>query len=276
MQTVISTGSESIISFYLNMQQSQIQALFPRSARYDLSWVRDNSMGENVLFNLESLIEVLPLEPGMRVLDLACGKAISAIFMAKEYDVEVWAVDEAISATENYKRICESQCEHKVFPLQVDARHLPFPESFFDAVVVIDSYTYFGTDDKYLPYLAKFLKPEGRIGIVDVGFTHEIETFAQVPAFLKDDYSRYWYFIHTVEWWKKMWERTGLVGITCAEMLPAKQAGLIREQYIADYQHNPKEPFARALKEDKENLISFFRLVGKRNPKEVVLQDYKN
>lgn len=254
---------------------SLIQTLFPRSARYDLTWVKENSMGENVLFNLESLMQVLPLKPGMRVLDLACGKAISAIFLAKEYDVEVWAVDEAVAVTENYKRICESGYENKVFPLQIDARHLPFPESFFDAVIIIDSYTYFGTDDKYLPYLAKFLKPEGRIGIVDVAFTHEIETFAQVPAFLKADYSRYWYFIHSVEWWKKMWERTGLVKITCAEMLPEEEATAIKEQYIADYRDNPKEPFARALKEDTENLISIFRLVAMRLPKEVVLQDYK-
>ncbi|QHT71080.1 methyltransferase domain-containing protein [Rhodocytophaga rosea] len=252
-----------------------IQNLFPRSAKYDDKWVKDNSMGENVLFNLESLLQVMPLKPGMRVLDLACGKAISAIFLAKEYEVEVWAIDEAISATENYKRICDSECQNKVFPLQIDARHLPFPESFFDAIVVIDSYTYFGTDDKYLPYLAKFLKPDGRVGIVDVGFTHEIETFAQVPPFLKADYSRYWYFIHTADWWKKMWERTGLVDITCAELLPGEQASAIKAQYIADYQDKPKEPFARALREDKENIITFFRLVGTRKPTEAYLQDYK-
>jgi cyclopropane fatty-acyl-phospholipid synthase-like methyltransferase len=252
-----------------------IQTLFPKSAQYDPEWVKENSIGENVLYNLESLLEVMPLQPGMRVLDLACGKAISAIFLAKECKVEVWAVDDAIPATDNYKRICKSQCENKVFPLQVDARNLPFPESFFDAIVVIDSYTYFGTDDKYLPYLAKFLKPDGRVGIVDVAFTREIETFAQVPEFLQADYARYWYFIHTVEWWKKMWERTGLVDITCAGLLPAEQARAIKAQYIADYRDQPKEPFARALREDSEGIITFFRLVGTRKAREVYLQDYK-
>jgi cyclopropane fatty-acyl-phospholipid synthase-like methyltransferase len=252
-----------------------IKEIFPRSAHYNLNWVKENSIGENVLFNLESLLEVMPLQPKMRVLDLACGKAISAVFMAKEYNVEVWAVDEAISATENYKRICESGCENRVFPLQADARNLPFPEEFFDVILVIDSYTYFGTDDKYLPYLAKFLKPEGSVGIVDIAFTREIETFAQVPDFLKADYSKYWYFIHSVPWWQKMWERTGLVQVQCAEILPRLQVKIIKEQYIKDYENNPKEPFARAFKEDIEELISIFRLVGKRTPKEAYLQTYK-
>ncbi len=88
--------------------QSMYQ-VFPRSHGYDPSWVKDNSMGENVLFNLESLLQVLSLQSGMRVLDLACGKAISAIFMVKEFEVEVWAVDEAVSATDNYNRLSKNQ-----------------------------------------------------------------------------------------------------------------------------------------------------------------------
>ncbi|MDO1447762.1 class I SAM-dependent methyltransferase [Rhodocytophaga aerolata] len=248
--------------------------VFPRSTNYDPVWVKSNSMGENVLFNLESLMQVMPLQKEMRVLDLACGKAISAIFMVKEFEVEVWAVDEAVSATDNFTRIQESACSHKVFPIQADARNLPFAENYFDAIVVIDSYTYFGTDDKYLPYLAKFVKPEGLIGIVDVAFTQEIETFEQVPDFLKADYSRYWYYVHSAEWWKKLWERTGLVEVVCAENLPGEQVQFIKEQYIQDYKNKKNEPFARALQEDKEGLITFFRLVGRRTPKAAYLQEY--
>ena len=33
------------------------------------------------------------LEPGMRVLDLGCGKGLSSIFLAKEFGVQVWAAD---------------------------------------------------------------------------------------------------------------------------------------------------------------------------------------
>jgi len=39
----------------------------------------------------------------MRVLDLGCGKALSSIFLAKEYGTQVWATDLWISATDNRK-----------------------------------------------------------------------------------------------------------------------------------------------------------------------------
>jgi ubiquinone/menaquinone biosynthesis C-methylase UbiE len=57
---------------------------FPRSSRYDPQWIVDNLMGPHVLWLAEYLAEALPLKPGMRVLDLGCGKAISSIFLAKE------------------------------------------------------------------------------------------------------------------------------------------------------------------------------------------------
>jgi cyclopropane fatty-acyl-phospholipid synthase-like methyltransferase len=252
--------------------QKSLFSRYPRSANYDPQWVKKNSMGENVLFNLESLTQVLTIKEGMRVLDLACGKAVSSIFLAKEFGVQVWAVDEAVPATKNYERILESGYENKAFPLQLDARNLPFPEEFFDVVIVIDSYTYFGTDDKYLPYITRFIKPGGSIGIVDVCFTREIDTFEEVPEFLKKDYQAYWYYIHSIDWWKKLWEKTGLVKVTRHEVLP--EADNIIKEYIKDYRDNDKEPFAKALKNDTEGLISMFRLVGKRTGKDAYLQDY--
>jgi len=255
--------------------QPQLNHHFPRSTQYDQQWVREHSMGENVLFNLESITAQLPLQKGWRVLDLGCGKAASSIFLAKEFGVQVWAVDEAIAATDNYARIQEEKLEDKVFALQADARNLPFPEGFFDAVLVIDSYTYFGTDDKYLPYICRFLKPEGYIGIVDVCFKEEIETLDQVPDFLQQDFQAYWYYVHSVAWWRKLWEKTGLVQVKAAELLPA--ADLIREQYVRDFEESgrKKDPFARALKKDNDHKISFFRLVGQRTSKEAYLQSYK-
>ncbi|MHA6246989.1 SAM-dependent methyltransferase [Pontibacter sp. CAU 1760] len=251
-----------------------LQHAFPKASRYDPNWVRKHSMGENVLFNLESLTNSLDLKPGLRVLDLGCGKAISSIFLAKEFGVTVWAVDEAIPASDNYQRILDAGCQEKVIPLEGNARSLPFAEEYFDAVVVVDSYTYFGTDEKYLPYIARFLKPEGFLAIVDVCFTKEIETLDQVPDFLQEDYQNYWYFIHSIGWWKKLWEKTGLMKLEVAKELEEKQH--VREQYVRDFEEQDKpDPFAKALKHDKEQLISFFKLVGRRTSKTAYLQDYK-
>lgn len=256
------------------LSKKKIAANFPRSAQYDPQWIREHSMGENVLFNLESLTALVPLQPGMRVLDLGCGKAISSIFLAKEFQVQVWAVDEAISPTENLARIAAAEVSTTVFPLQASARDLPFPEEYFDAVLVVDAYTYFGTDEKYLPYICKFIRPGGYLAIADVCFTREITTLQQVPPFLRKDFQNYWYFIHSIEWWRQVWEKTGLVHIKAAEYLPA--ADLIRQEYIRDYQDRAhKDPFARALAADQQGLISFFRLVAQRTERNAYLQTYK-
>lgn len=106
------------------------KTLFPLSESYDHNWIKQNSLGENVLYNLESLTEVMKFKEGMRVLDLGCGTGVSAIFLAKEFGVEVWAIDQYISPSENFRRIKEMNCEHSVFPLKLNAKELPFPPDF--------------------------------------------------------------------------------------------------------------------------------------------------
>jgi len=55
---------------------------FPRSATYDPEWVREHQMGPNPLWSNEWLCEAMELRPGMRILDLGCGKALSSVFLA--------------------------------------------------------------------------------------------------------------------------------------------------------------------------------------------------
>ena len=135
---------------------------FPRSSQYHPDWVLANaSGGANSLWLTEWLAPALDLRPGMRVLDLGCGRASSSIFLRREFGVQVWATDLWFSAAENIRRIRDAGVEDGVFPLHADARSLPFAPDFFDAIVCIDSFSYFGTDDLYLNYLAQFVKPGG-------------------------------------------------------------------------------------------------------------------
>jgi cyclopropane fatty-acyl-phospholipid synthase-like methyltransferase len=61
----------------------------------------------------------------MRVLDLGCGRAISSIFLAKEFGVTVCAADYWIKATENFPRIEQAGCAASVFPVWAEAHALP-------------------------------------------------------------------------------------------------------------------------------------------------------
>jgi cyclopropane fatty-acyl-phospholipid synthase-like methyltransferase len=128
-------------------------ARYPRSNNYDPNWVFENQMGPNALWLMEALVEVLPIEPGMRVLDLGCGKAMTSVFLAKEFGAEIWATDLWIDASANQERICEAGVEKLVVPIHSEAHALPFAQGFFDVIVSVDAYQYFGTADLYLGYI---------------------------------------------------------------------------------------------------------------------------
>ena len=85
----------------------------------------------------------------MRVLDLGCGRAASSIFLRREFGVEVWATDLWIDPSENLERIQDAGVGDGVFPIHADARALPFAQGFFDAIISLDSFVYYGTDDLY-------------------------------------------------------------------------------------------------------------------------------
>lgn len=122
-----------------------------------------NGCGANSLWLTEWLSSEMELKPGMRVLDLGCGKGMSSIFLAREFDVQVWATDLWTDATGNLQRVRDADIEDRVFPIHADARSLPFAGGLFDAIVCVDAFSYFGTDALYLRReLPKQAAREGR------------------------------------------------------------------------------------------------------------------
>lgn len=236
---------------------------FPLAAKYHPQWIRDNALGQNTLCQVESLVRHLPLRAGMRVLDLGCGKGTSSIFMAREFGIEAWAVDQATCPTEIRERAIDLGCEGTVFPLTAEAHSLPFARKFFDAVIAIDSFHYFGTDERYLEYVMQFIKPGGWIGVVDIAFTRELRCTGDAPEYLRQKYPKHWSFVHTAEWWKQHWEKTGLVDMVCAELLP-DSADLLRN-YVQD---RPPEQDAdcimQAVPQDHTGLIALVCLVARK------------
>jgi len=192
---------------------------FPRASAYHPEWVLAGVSGAaNALWMTEWLAESLELRPGMRVLDLGCGQASSSIFLRREFGVQVWATDLWFSASGNLRRIRDAGVEDGVFPVHADARSLPFAPEFFDAVVSIDSFPYYGTDDLYLSYLARLVKPGGQLGIAGAGLMREIE--GPVPDHLKAWWEPSLWALHSPAWWRRHWDRTGLVAIEQADAMP--------------------------------------------------------
>src|SRR5204863_5240785 len=129
---------------------------------------------------------------------------------------QVWAADLWFDPSENLQRIRDAGADGGVFPLRANARSLPFAAEFFDAIVSIDSYFYFGTDDNYLSHLLRFVKQGGQLGIAGASILQEIEN--DIPPHL----AAWWqpeqpWFLHSPEWWKRHWEKTGLIEMEIAD-----------------------------------------------------------
>ena len=198
------------------LRRIQFRDGYSRSAKYDPLWVIENHMGSQCLWLTESLIKVMDFRPGMRVLDLGCGKALSSIFLAKETGAQVWAVEPGVSPSENADRAREAGVGDLVFPIRADARNMPFPSHFFDAAISINAYWIFGTDDFYLPRcLAETLKPGATLGMINPGLLEEYK--GEVPANVKTWWLQHVIAYHSVEWWRRHLERTGLVDVQVAD-----------------------------------------------------------
>lgn len=191
---------------------------FPRAASYDAEWMLQTAMGPNVLWLAEALGEVMELAPGMRILDLGCGRAASSIFLAREFGATVWAADLWISPTENWERILSAGIEDRVFPIAAEAHALPFADGYFDALVSLDAYHYFGTDELYLGYVARFVRPEGQLGIIVPGVLSELD--GGVPPHILPYWQWEFVSLHSPEWWRGHWEMTGQVHVELADSLP--------------------------------------------------------
>jgi cyclopropane fatty-acyl-phospholipid synthase-like methyltransferase len=234
---------------------------FPRSENYSFNWIKEGAMGSNVLWMTEWLCEKLELRPGMRVLDLGCGRAKSSIFLAREFGVEVWATDLWIAATENWQRVRDAGLEKSVFPLHADAHALPFAAEFFDAILAIDCYSYFGTDDLYLNYVAQFLKPNGPIGIAGAGLIEEMTS--PVPEHLSEFWTQDLWSLHSAEWWRRHWARSGLVEIETADTMVDGWKLWSEWQRLA-WPDNTTE--IAALEADSGRHLGYIRVVGRRRP----------
>jgi cyclopropane fatty-acyl-phospholipid synthase-like methyltransferase len=233
---------------------------FPRSAKYNPEWLTAHVSGAaHALWLAEWLSQALDLRPGMRVLDLGCGRAVSSIFLQREFGLQVWATDLWFSAAENLQRIRDAGAGDGVFPVRADARALPFADGFFDAIVSLDSYFYFGTDDLYLNYLARFVKPGGQLGIAGAGLMREVD--AGMPQHLRKWWTPDLWCLHSAPWWRRHWERTGIVDVEIADtMADGWLAWLDWHRVIAP--ENAVE--IEAITADQGRTIGYVRMVGRR------------
>lgn len=247
-------------------------ARYPRSNSYDVRWVIENQMGPNALWLLEWLAPALGLDalrPCARVLDLGCGRAMTSVFLAREFDALVTAADLWVKPDDNARRIAEAGFADRVLPVHAEAHDLPFAEGSFDAIVSIDAYHYFGTNDLYLPTLARLLKPGGRIGVVVPALREELEG-VELPQHLAAFGDPGFWAFHTADWWRRNWTRTGVVEVETADWLAdgwrdwLLWSEVCAEESPEEFHRDMARRSAEMLGTDEGRHLGFVRVTGRR------------
>ncbi len=177
--------------------------------RYRKYFTKEYLMGPNSFRLLDELILRRP--EGVRftrTLDLGCGYALTSMFLANETDAEqVYAFDLWVPAAENLRRIRENGLESKIIPIHGDALDMPFAQGYFDAIVSVDAYHYFGCrEGVFAGKILPFVKEGGSVLIAIPGLREEpkgkmkelFETWAE-----GEDAKLFW----TGDRWEKMLKR---------------------------------------------------------------------
>lgn len=199
---------------------------FPKTSHFDTDLVRSKIMGPNTLKLTEELLEGADIPRGAVVLDLGSGSGISSAMLAREYGLVTYAADLWSDPSENM-RFFESLglTNREVIPLHADATQLPFAHGFFDAVVCVDSYNYYGRDPEYLgSYLLPFVKDGGMIYLAIAGMVHDCHD--DPPACLRVSWTpEQLEYIHDMVWWRNMIGHTsGVEVVSMREMACTREA----------------------------------------------------
>ena len=193
---------------------------FPRSSQYHPEWVIASASGGGQCAVAD---RVAHHGAGLAARHAGAGprlrRASSSIFLRREFGVQVWATDLWFSASENIQRVRDAGVEDGVFPIHADARSLPFAADFFDAIVCIDSFLL--RDGRPVPELPRSVREAGRSGgNCRAGTGAGNRRPGSRASSRVVDPGRDLLGLHSAAWWRRHWERTGIMDVELADTMP--------------------------------------------------------
>ena len=194
---------------------------YPLSEKYNTPELMAKIMGPNPIKLTEELMQNNLIPSGAAVCDLGSGQGLTSVFLSKEYGFKVYASD-LWSEPEDNKKFFDKMglSDEEIIPVKADAEDLPFDKEFFDAVVSVDSYNYFGRNADYLDSkLLPFVKSGGYIYIAIPGMKKDCHDNLPKELLLSWTPEQMDY-MHDTDYWRDIVSRSrGAEVITVEEML---------------------------------------------------------
>lgn len=175
-----------------------------RSEKYNTPALQKKMMGPNPVKLEEELLLNHRIPEKAVVCDLGSGEGLTSVFLAKEYGFTVYAADLWSDPRENRKFFdAMGLKQEQIIPVKADASDLPFEKDFFDAVVSVDFYNYFGRDERYLDgKLLPFVKSSGFIYIAIPGMKKDCHDHLPQELLLSWTPEQMDY-MHDTEYWSR-------------------------------------------------------------------------
>lgn len=170
----------------------------------DKNILNERLMGPDCTIIVRELLYGYNNDNKIRILDLGCGKGLTSIYLAEKYkNAIIYAADLWVEATDNYKFFKEQGYENRIIPLNTSAENLPFAYHYFDMIVSVDAYHYFGTDKLFFKEKIKpYLKDNGLIFIAVPGMKDDYEKVPQdLKGFISDEDFR---FFKSIKYYKNI------------------------------------------------------------------------
>ncbi|WP_139653709.1 SAM-dependent methyltransferase [Raoultibacter phocaeensis] len=175
-------------------------------------FIASNIMGPNTALLAEELVQDLELPRGSRILDLGCGKGVSSLVLYNRTPSTIFAADLWITATENFERFRKQGADDRIVPVHADALDMPFAHGYFDALVSIDSYHYFGCEEGVIDAVSAYVKPGGEIRLAVPGMVRDFGDDVPPELLLSwtpEDLES----IRSIAWWSDLLGRSESIDI---------------------------------------------------------------
>ncbi len=116
----------------------------------------------------QKLLESLKINKNTKVLEIACGKGLTSIYLAKKYDCQVVGIDILEKSIEKARFAAKSKgVSHLVSFHQGDAQKLQFSDNEFDIILAQAVLVLVQHKSKVIREATRVLKPGGLLGWIE-------------------------------------------------------------------------------------------------------------
>lgn len=153
------------------------------------------------------------VEKGKKVLDIGCGKGVTACYLAQKYGCEVVGIDISEKMIEYANEMARRKGLETLVSFRVaDAHNLPFEDETFD-IVIAECTTVLLDKERAFHEFIRVLKPSGYIGDLEMLWRK------QPPNELIDKTFEVWggFKTMTLKEWRQFFERMGLTEVVAID-----------------------------------------------------------